>query len=80
MNGTKSIRVAFPTYKGGLNDVEESAAFIIDTFLAQSEADLKRRPIYPHETTATDTDLVFKVFAAVADVILNEVLKVTGLH
>ena len=77
---TKSIRVAFPTYQGGLNDVEESADFIIDTFLSQSKVDLKRRPIYPHLTTATDTDLVKYVFASVADVILNEVLKTTGLH
>lgn len=76
----KSIKVAFPTYQGGPNEVQESADFIVDTFLSQSEVDLKSRPIYPHETTATDTDLVKYVFASVADVILNEVLKTTGLH
>lgn len=77
---SKSIRVAFPTYQGGLNDVQESADFIVDTFLSQSKVDIKRRPIYPHLTTATDTDLVKKIFASVADVILNEVLKTTGLN
>ena len=76
----KSIRVAFPNYPGGLNDVQESSNFIVDTFLSQSKVDLKTRPIYHHETTATDTDLVSKIFGSVADVILNEVLKVTGLQ
>ena len=42
--------------------------------------DQKRRPMYPHFTTATDTDLVKHVFSCVADVILNEVLKTTGLQ
>ena len=36
--------------------------------------------MYPHFTTATDTDLVKHVFSCVADVILNEVLKTTGLQ
>jgi len=76
----KSIRVAFPTYQGGLNDVQESGDFIVDTFISQSKVDQKRRPMYPHFTTATDTDLVKHVFSCVADVILNEVLKTTGLQ
>ena len=58
----------------------EASDFIIDTFLSQSRVDLKKRPIYPHLTTATDTDNVKFIFASVADVILNEVLKTTGLH
>ena len=64
----------------GKNDMNDASDFIIDTFLSQSKVDLKKRPIYPHLTTATDTDLVKFVFASVADVILNEVLKTTGLH
>lgn len=77
---TKSIRVAFPLYPGSLNDADASADFIVDTFLSQSKVELKKRPMYPHLTTATDTDLVKYVFSSVADVILNEVLKTTGLH
>jgi len=75
----KSISVAFPNYQGK-NDMTEASDFIIDTFLSQSKVDLKKRPIYPHLTTATDTDNVKFIFASVADVILNEVLKTTGLH
>jgi len=75
----KSIAVAFPNYQGK-NDMTEASEFIIDTFLSQSKVDLKKRPIYPHLTTATDTDNVKFIFASVADVILNEVLKTTGLH
>ena len=60
--------------------MNDASDFIIDTFLSQSKVDLKKRPIYPHLTTATDTDLVKFVFASVADVILNEALKTTGLH
>ena len=66
--------------QGGLNDVQESGDFIVDTFISQSKVDQKRRPMYPHFTTATDTDLVKHVFSCVADVILNEVLKTTGLQ
>ena len=60
--------------------MQESGDFIVDTFISQSKVDQKRRPMYPHFTTATDTDLVKHVFSCVADVILNEVLKTTGLQ
>ena len=39
-----------------------------------------KNQIYKHQTTATDTELVEKVFIDVTDIILNQLLQVTGLN
>jgi len=39
-----------------------------------------KRHIYTHVTTATDTELVKYVFNSVAEIILNEILRETGLN
>ena len=78
----KSIQCAFPDYRGDPRSVPEASQFIIDKFLAQDKwgnsKDFKR-PIYPHLVTATNTQLVKFVFTGVAEIILNDILRETGL-
>eukprot|EP00095_Tigriopus_kingsejongensis_P000163 maker-scaffold487_size158652-snap-gene-0.36 protein:Tk00163 transcript:maker-scaffold487_size158652-snap-gene-0.36-mRNA-1 annotation:"guanine nucleotide-binding protein g subunit alpha-2 isoform x2" len=75
----KSIRLAFPDYSGD-NSLESASDFIIEKYLGQSQVSSKRRAIYPHMTTATDTELVNRVFTNVSDIILNDILKDIGLN
>ncbi|TRY74846.1 hypothetical protein TCAL_00538 [Tigriopus californicus] len=75
----KSIRIAFPDYTGD-KSFESTSDFIIDKYLNQSQVSSKRRAIYPHLTTATDTELVNRVFTNVSDIILNDILKDIGLN
>lgn len=76
---SKSIQLAFPDYSGD-NSFESTSDFIIDKYLNQSQVSSKRRAIYPHLTTATDTELVNRVFTNVSDIILNDILKDIGLN
>ena len=76
---TKSICSAFPEYRGPPT-YESSLQFIIKTFLSQSQTSLEARAIYHHVTTATDTEMVKKVFQCVADIILTGLLADIGLN
>ena len=76
----KSIHCAFPDYNGAPNDVHETSDFIVDKYLSQSQLDATKRPLYPHLVTATDTQLVKFVFSGVAEIILNDILRETGLN
>lgn len=71
-----SLTVAFPEYTGGLN-YEEAAKYIREIFLAQ--CDNPKKPVYVHETCATDTNNVSVVFSAVKDIVLNQTLQDAGM-
>ena len=77
---SKSIRCAFPDYKGDSHSVQESANFIIEKFTALNEYGLGKRPIYCYQMTALNTDEVNVVFnRGVSDIILHSVMTETGL-
>ena len=59
---------------------EDASEFIIDKFLSENRTSSNKRHIYTHMTTATDTELVKYVFNSVAEIILNEILRETGLN
>lgn len=71
-----SLTVAFPEYKGGLN-YAEAAKYIREIFLAQ--CDNPKKPVYVHETCATDTDNISFVFSAVRDIVMNQTLQDAGM-
>lgn len=71
------IKRYFPDYKGSSTDVEGVKAFIRDIFIEKNRVNGKQ--IYPHYTTATDTNNIRFVFAAVRDTILNSNLVNYGL-
>jgi guanine nucleotide-binding protein G(i) subunit alpha len=73
---TIDLNVCFEDYTGGCN-YENATAFIKDKFLSQNENNKKH--IYPHITTATDTQNIIVVFNAVKDIILHQVLDDSGL-
>ena len=78
----KSIQCAFPAYRGDPRSVPEASQFIIDRFLEQDKwgnSKEFKRPIYPHLVTATNTQLVKFIFTGVAEIILNDILRETGL-
>ena len=76
----KSIHCAFPDYCGEKYSVHESSDFMVEKYLSQSKADSGKRAMYPHLVTATDTQLVKFVFSGVAEIILNDILRETGLN
>jgi len=73
------LKVAFPEYEGP-QTFEDVSEFLVDKFLAQNRTSINKRHIYTHFTTATDTELVKYVFNSVAEIILNEILRETGLN
>jgi hypothetical protein len=76
----KSIHCVFPDYNGERCSVHETSDFIVEKYLSQSKADTGKRAMYPHLVTATDTQLVKFVFSGVAEIILNDILRETGLN
>ena len=74
----KGIRETFPDYKGPIDSPSDSLQFLIKKYISLSKADKRKRPIYPHTTTATDTQLINYVFCSVAEIILNDLLKNFG--
>ena len=75
----KSIQCAFPYYRGEPNSVHEAGAYIVQKFMETDKHGKGKRPIYTHLVTATDTQLVKFVFTGVAEIILNDILRETGL-
>jgi len=73
---TASLTIAYKEYTGS-QDYNEALDFIKNKFFAR---DLSRdRGKYMFETTATDTNLVKHVFGTVQNIILKQILEVTGL-
>uniref|UniRef100_A0A1I7XLX7 Guanine nucleotide-binding protein alpha-1 subunit n=1 Tax=Heterorhabditis bacteriophora TaxID=37862 RepID=A0A1I7XLX7_HETBA len=73
----KSLKIAFPNYRGGEN-YDEAAKYIEAKFLAANES--KEKSIYTHLTCATDTEQVQFVLDSVLDTILSSKLKGCGLY
>jgi len=74
----KGIKEIFPEYQGSDNSPNDSLDFLIEKYLSLSKTSRKKRHLYTHTTTATDTQLINKVFGDVAEIILNDVLNRIG--
>jgi len=70
------LSICFPEYRGGL-DYDKASAYLRQQFIAQNEN--PKKAIYPHFTTATDTENVSFVFNAAKDVVLQQTLADTGM-
>ncbi|SCU99936.1 LAMI_0G01816g1_1 [Lachancea mirantina] len=70
------IRKYFPDYQGRVNDAEAGLAYFENIFLSLNKS---KRPIYVHRTCATDTRSMKFVLTAVADLIINQNLKKSGM-
>ena len=71
------LRLYFPHYNGPDHDTSAAREFIKNRFLARSLD--KRKIIYPHFTTATDSNNIMIVFNVVLDTIMRESLAGDGL-
>ena len=70
----KAITPFFPNYEGDEHSFTESSEFLVKEYLAKNHGDDSSRSMYPHLTTATDTEHVKFVFVTVADIILTQCL------
>ena len=70
----KSIQPYFPNYAGDPHSFTESSEFLVKEYLAKNYGECSERSMYPHLTTATDTEHVKFVFVTVADIILTQCL------
>lgn len=70
----KSIQPFFPNYQGDPHSFTESSEFLVKEYLAKNHGECSERSMYPHLTTATDTEHVKFVFVTVADIILTQCL------
>lgn len=70
------IRQFFPGYQGRIGDVEAGLKYFEQIFLSMNRS---RRPIYVHRTCATDIQSMRFVLTAVADLIIQQNLKKSGL-
>jgi len=75
--GHSHIKSVFPDYDGKDGDVEAGREYFKKRFLRLSmkSSRTKEREIYVHFTTATDTQLLTKVMAAVEDSILSSNIR-----
>jgi len=73
---TIPLTIAFPEYTGA-NTYEAASKFIEKKFVSQNEN--KNKTVYPHITTATDTNNIKHVFNDVKDIILKESIAISGL-
>ena len=71
-NTNHHLRLFFPQYTGPDHDVPAAKEFIKDQFLARNT---KERIIYPHFTTATDTNTVKVIFKVVLETIAQQALE-----
>ena len=71
-NTNHHLQLFFPQYAGPDHDVPAAKEFIQDQFFARNT---KERIIYPHFTTATDTNNVKVVFKVVLDTIIQQSLE-----
>ena len=70
----KSIKEFFPNYNGDDHSFTESSEFLVKEYLSKNHNECSERSMYPHLTTATDTEHVKFVFVTVADIILTQCL------
>jgi hypothetical protein len=68
----KDLNVCFEDYKGGTK-YEAALNYIKNKF--SNENNNKRRQIYSYITTATDTNVVKKVFNSIHSVIIKEIMQ-----
>lgn len=71
------ITTAFPDYKGA-SEYEPASQYIKERFL--SKCNNPNKSIYPHFTTATNTENITVVFAAVRDIVLQTALAKHGIY
>ncbi|KAM3164153.1 Guanine nucleotide-binding protein alpha-1 subunit [Lachancea thermotolerans] len=70
------IRQYFPEYQGRVGDVDAGLKYFESIFLSLNKAG---RPVYVHRTCATDTQSMRFVLTAVADLIIQQNLKKSGI-
>lgn len=70
------IQIILNLYIGGC-DYEKAKKYLVEKYLSLRKD--KKKNIYTHFTTATDTDIMKKVFAAIKDIILQKALLDGGL-
>ena len=70
----KPIKQYFPNYQGDDQSFTESSEFLVKEYLSKDYKESSERSLYPHLTTATDTEHVKFVFVTVADIILTQCL------
>ncbi|SCV02331.1 LANO_0F16820g1_1 [Lachancea nothofagi CBS 11611] len=70
------IRQHFPHYQGRVNDAEAGLKHFENIFLGLNKS---QRPIYVHRTCATDPQSMRFVLTAVADLIIQQNLKKSGI-
>ena len=75
----KSIKQTFSNYNGSPHSAEESLSWLMQTYLHVDECPEGSRELYTHTTTATDTDLMKKVFGAVQDTVFREHCRVASM-
>ena len=72
-NTTQHLCLFFPKYTGPDHDVPAAQQFILDKFLDCNSQ--KDRLVYPHYTTATDTNNIKIVFKVVLETITHNILE-----
>lgn len=77
IHSERHLRLFFPKYIGPDCNVEAAAKFIQDQFQARNMN--KDKLIYPHFTTATDTNNIQVVFKVVLETIIRENLQAANL-
>ncbi|SCU94417.1 LAFA_0F21704g1_1 [Lachancea sp. 'fantastica'] len=70
------IRQFFPHYQGRVNDADAGMKYFENIFLSMNKS---QRPIYVHRTCATDPHSMRFVLTAVADLIIQQNLKNSGI-
>ena len=70
----KGIKEYFPDFSGDEHSFTESSEFLVKSYLSKNHGKCSDRSMYPHLTTATDTEHVKFVFVTVADIILTQCL------
>lgn len=72
-----SLRVCFPSYEGPDGDEEKAIEFIEQKFSERRQD--SRKIIYSHQTCATDTKNIYRVFDSVRDIVVRNELGRAGL-
>lgn len=70
------LKKYFPDYTGKSDDVNEAIKFFETNFMKMNRTN---KPVYIHRTCATDTNSMKFVLSAVADMIIQQNLKKSGL-
>jgi len=71
------IKVGYPDYKGD-NSYDNASTYIKDQYI--SKCNNPNKSVYPHFTTATNTENITVVFAAVRDIVLQAALARHGIY